>query len=89
MRVQINQLEVLGKIETDGATPELVTSCCSGNSPGQGKLLEFCLETKPLDAEDTEVRLRLQIQPLEITYGAVSSVTSLCFSFHKYIYLSF
>ena len=74
MRVQINQLEVLGKIETDGATPELVTSCCSGNSPGQGKLLEFCLETKPLDAEDTEVRLRLQIQPLEITYGAVSSL---------------
>ena len=48
--------------------PELVTS--QSQDP-EDQLLELSLETKPLDAEDTEVRLRLQIRSLQVIYGAV------------------
>ena len=68
LRTQIKQLDILGKVETDGGMPELVTS--QSQDP-EDQLLELCLETKPLDAEDTEVRLRLQIRSLQVIYGAV------------------
>ena len=68
LRTQIKQLDVLGKVETDGGMPELVTS--QSQDP-EDQLLELSLETKPLDAEDTEVRLRLQIRSLQVIYGAV------------------
>ena len=55
-------------METDGGMPELVTS--QSQDP-EDQLLELSLETKPLDAEDTEVRLRLQIRSLQVIYGAV------------------